>query len=288
MFFCNKKTSIFFFLKKKFNKKPNLIIKRKFEDSESYVESNFYKKKNINLIYNIYGKINNRIVELLMFLYIYKHKKFKINLMLPYFPYSRQDRKEKKKNNCVSFFFLLNLLKKFNVNKIITFDLHTNLEIKNKFLINLNTIPIINKIISNLGNKLIIVFPDYGSLKRYKKLKNNNDYCIFEKKRKNGKIIIKKPFFKNKRIKKDFLIVDDIIDSGRTISKISGYLKKKYKRIIYLYVTHFLIKKKNFIKLYNKKNIKKIFTTNTYIKNYSCNKINVIRIQKLFKKKFFK
>ncbi|MGX7577251.1 ribose-phosphate pyrophosphokinase-like domain-containing protein [Candidatus Vidania fulgoroideorum] len=278
MIFLNKK------LYKKINIKNKVLVKKKnFNNSEIFIKIKKKIKKKINIFFDISKNINNKIIELLMLLYIFIEKKIRIQIFFTYLPYCRQDRKQK--NSCVSFLFFLFLLKSFNVYKIITIDLHTtsyfnNYGIKIK---NLNTQNIIKKIIkSKIKKKITLVYTDIGCFKRYFDLSKIFDFIIFNKKRVNGKIKKVNLLFK-KKIKKNILIIDDIIDSGNTIFKIQNkILKNFFVKNIYVYITHFLMSYKKYkTKIINNKFIKKFFTV-----DFLCNK-NLKKMVKIKIKNFF-
>ncbi|MGX7582751.1 phosphoribosyltransferase family protein [Candidatus Vidania fulgoroideorum] len=276
-------------LKKKFFKKYNLknkeikrIKKEIFNDTEINI-FNIKSNKNDTIIYNFYKDFNIKYLELLMILYKYKIKKLKYNLILPYFPYCRQNKKK-----MTNLRFSIFGIKKMNPNKVITFDIHDSKLFDNsKIFKNISTYKFIENIIKK--KFFSIVFPDKGSFLRYKKIiKKNKSYLIFKKNRKKNKIKIKKSFSKNIKKSKNFLIIDDIVDTGKTIKKIVKKIKK-YKKNIYLYATHFLMKNDKVKKFL--KNFKKIYTTNSFFikKNKKLKIFNIFDLIKndksIFKKK---
>ncbi|MGX7589414.1 ribose-phosphate diphosphokinase [Candidatus Vidania fulgoroideorum] len=276
MLLSNKNSFLYKKIKKRF--KNNIIFKKKIfnnKELQIIINKRVLKFKKVNILITFSKNINNELIEMLMVFFLLIKKKIKIKLLIPYFPYCRQDKKEKKIINCISFFFIIFLLKKFKIKKVVTIDLHTNL-IFNNYNINfknIKTICFIKRIIKKIKKKITLVFTDFGCFKRYFDiiyfLKN---FLIIKKKRKKNKIFIK--ILYKKKIKKNILIIDDIIDSGNTILKIIKLFKNKSKNF-YIYATH-IVNTKSLKKF---KNIK-IFTTDTIInkkkkniKIYSVNKI---------------
>ncbi|MGX7576427.1 ribose-phosphate pyrophosphokinase-like domain-containing protein [Candidatus Vidania fulgoroideorum] len=240
----------------KIKKKSVYIKKELFNDSEINVLNENIKNKDI-IIYKINKDFNKSYIELLMFLYKYKKKKIRFNLILPYFPYSRQNKK-----TTTNLEFCCCLIKLMKPLKIITFDIHNFKSIKFlKNFYNINTYIFIKKIIRN--DKYTLIFPDNGSKNRYKKLIKKNNSCIaFKKYRIKNKIKLK--INKNKKLefKKKILIIDDILDTGNTIKKILNFINKYKFKKIYLYVTHVTMNRKNFVKFC--KNFVKVYTTNSF------------------------
>lgn len=273
MLISNKKNFLFNKIKKKF--KNYIVVKKKyFNNKESYVEIKNIKKKKIFFLICFSKNINNEIIEMLMVLYILK--KISITICLPYFPYCRQDKKKKKIKNCLSFQFIIFLLKNFNIKKIITFDIHTNILFNSygiKFK-NIKTISFIKKIIKKYKN-LSLAFTDFGCFKRYFEILHYvNDFLIFKKNRIKNKINLD-ILYKNK-IKKNILIIDDIMDSGNTLYENVNYIKSKFKiNKILIYVTHLL--NYNSVKRFN--NIK-IYTTDTFFSKKK-KKIKIFSVSKL-------
>ncbi|XAO72578.1 MAG: ribose-phosphate diphosphokinase [Candidatus Vidania fulgoroideorum] len=257
--------------KKKFLCKLKEIKIITFPDGEKIIKIEKKIKKEVNLIFIIKGNINIRLIELIMILDVLKEKK--INLIMPYFPYSRQDKKE---NGSFNSKLISKIINKFKLKKIITFDLHSEYI---KFLYNCKFINIkTTKIINKISNKKTIVFTDIGSYKRFGE-KSNKNKIIFEKNRNKKKVKVRQLNKTNKKNRK-IIIIDDIIDSGKTFKEIHKKIKKIGFKKIYAYFTHLLIKNK--VKLFDE--IKKIYTTDsieTYIKN-----IKVISLCNIIKKKY--
>ncbi len=105
--------------------KPNVIIKH-FPDTESYVQIpqiNSLKNKKVTIYHRLFPEPDKRIFELLLILSRVKEQTKNIELCVPYLPYARQDR-ENKKGEAVSADALCALLKSNGVKKICTFDCH--------------------------------------------------------------------------------------------------------------------------------------------------------------------
>ena len=185
----------------------------------------------------------------------------KINLILPYLFYSRQDKKtEKNFREPISAKLLADLFKKAGIKKIITVHLHSQRIFKfyqGIELLNIETHQIfakkLKKIIKNFSN-FCIVAPDKGALNDCKKLSSllgNLDVFFFEKKReefkKKRKVKILK--FQGNVKGKNIILFDDIIDTGETVVEAKKKLDKMGAKKVFLCATHPLFSKNALQKL---------------------------------------
>ena len=140
-----------------------------------------------------------------------------IILIITYLPYIRQNLDKTLGDKNIAF-----LLSSNKIIKIIIFDPHS-FNLKSKKVKILRSIDIFYYKIKELLSKKIItepliILPDKSSLIRNKEIidKLNIDYVLVDKTRsQNGSIINLK--FSNFLLKKDIIIIDDIIDTGNTI-----------------------------------------------------------------------
>ncbi|UOQ33053.1 Ribose-phosphate pyrophosphokinase [Candidatus Vidania fulgoroideae] len=240
-------------------------------------EINVYFKGNLNnedifFFKNLFKPINENIMEAFMAIRNFKkHNSGKVFLISPYLGYSRNDR-ENEYNifNCVSSKLLADLLETSGLDGLFTVDLHTK-QISSFYKIpvtNIDTFPITKKLIK----KKQILFPDFGSLKRFGNLVEYRDYnySVIHKYRKKNKI---KSFGKKK--KKEIIFIDDIIDTGKTLIK---SLKKVGKKKT-VYSTHAVFSTP-VKKILRKAKIKFLYTTNT-IKTKNSKHVRVKNISKL-------
>ncbi|MGX7586137.1 ribose-phosphate pyrophosphokinase-like domain-containing protein [Candidatus Vidania fulgoroideorum] len=267
------------FLKKIYCLKNDKIFNikiEKYNDTELNINKTKINNKD-TIIFNFYKNFNLRYIELIMLMFKYKKNKKKFSIILPYFPYCRQN-----KNKLTNLELCCYILNKMKPENIITFDIHDFKSLKyiNNFY-NIKTYYFIKKIIKK--EKIFsLIFPDKGSKKRYKiLLKSKINYIVFNKKRKGNKIkIFKKNKYKIIK-KKRYLIIDDIIDTGNTIMEIHKKLSKYKCNNNYVYSTHFIMKKKH-IKNFCL-HFKKIYTTNSFFVKKKIKKIKVFNILKLIK-----
>ena len=181
------------------------------------------------------------------------------DLLIPYFPSSRQDRVEEFESHSLRVY--VNIIKQLNANKIITLDPHSTV-LEGMFEAGrLNTIPqevlLYESTKNSLANKdLVLVSPDKGSTTKTKKCAK-----YLEQRNFNIKGILQADkvrdyhtgditetavdFHTELNGPYTFLVVDDICDGGRTFTELAKKLNKLYsgKKDLILYVTHGLFTK---------------------------------------------
>ncbi|UOQ27835.1 Ribose-phosphate pyrophosphokinase [Candidatus Vidania fulgoroideae] len=257
MFFCGKNCEhICRNISRLFKTNYKNINVERFPDGEInvYFKGNL-NNENIFFFKNLFRPINENIIEAFMAIRNFKkHNSGKVFLVSPYLGYSRNDREsEYDVFNCVSSKLLADLLETSGLDGLFTVDLHTK-QISSFYKIpvtNIDTFPITKKLIKNRQ----ILFPDFGSLKRFNNLIEYKkfNYSVIHKYRKGSKI---KSFGKNN--KKDIIFVDDIIDTGNTLIKSLKKIKKNKK----VYSTHAVFSTP-FKRILKKAKINSIYTTNT-------------------------
>lgn len=202
----------------------------------------------------------------------------KIDVLIPYLPYARQDR-VMVKGEPLSIKVFCDLINSQNYNKVITYDLHS--EVSGALLNNLEHIDnygLVMQIIES-DDDFILVSPDSGAMKKIYNLAKyigyNKEIVCAEKVRnvKTGDIIKTHVPFDNFG-GKDILIVDDICDGGRTFIELGKVLKSKNCGKIYLFVTHGIFSKGLDVLL---EHIDHIYTTDS-IKNWKHDKLTQIKI----------
>ncbi len=191
------------------------------------------------------------------------------NLVIPYFPAARQDR-VMIKGEPLSVKVYANIINNLNFKKVIIFDAHS--EVTPAVLNNCEVISnhkFIQKIIKEIGNEVLLISPDGGSLKKIYKVSEflgGVDVIECSKSRdvKTGKLTGFKVYADDLQ-GKDCLIVDDICDGGGTFIGLADELKNKNAGKLYLAVSHGIFSK-GFEEL---KCFERIFTTDSFknIKN---------------------
>ncbi len=156
-----------------------------------------------------------------------------VTVVLPYFPYARQDRKDQPRVS-ISASLLANLLAASGADRIVTVDIHAE-QAQGYILVpwdNLYAsyalVPTLQKL--NMEN-LAVVSPDMGGVKRataYAKLLGTSNIAVVYKERDVQPNSASRALFSIGDVDgKDLIITDDIIASGTTLVDAAIMLKQK-------------------------------------------------------------
>lgn len=227
---------------------------------------------------------DQKIVELIFLCHTLKNNGAKkVILILPYFAYTRQDRKEKHKGLAMDWF--AKDFKISGVDKIITVDIHSPIA-KNFFkmpLISLSPAQIFSDEIKRISfSNATIVAPDMGAIKRCQEvkkilgLKEQTPYFI---KKRDGQIISSVLYGK---VREKAIIIDDILDTGGTLIVACKHLKEGGVKDIVIFVTHGLFTGKKWQELWQL-GVKKIYATDTLVqaKAKISDKISILSVASL-------
>lgn len=238
----------------------------KFSDGEyviSFKESVFNKQ--IFIIGSTFPPADN-LMELLLICDTAKRASAKdITLVIPYFGWARQDRKDKP-NTSISAKLVANLITSAGATRIITMDLHAD-QIEGFFDISVNHIYSYNifmKYIKKLKlENLTFASPDMGGTKRARNyaIKFGCSVIVCYKERnKANEIEFMKLIgdVKNKNV----IIVDDIVDTAGTLTKAANLIKKKGALSVRAIVTHPILSGDAYQKIENS-HLSQLITTNT-------------------------
>jgi len=228
---------------------------------------------------------NKDLVELLLLIHTAKLSSPKrITAVLPIIYGSRQDRKSKLRSP-ITIKLVADLLKTAGADRIITFSLHNPASVSafDIPIYNLSTASIFLPTLNELNKKFnfIVVSPDVGGLgkARYYAKMLNTDIAFADKRRPsiNETEIIK---FVGDIKGKNCLIIDDMIDTGKSLKNVVLELKKQGAKLIYVLATH-LILSDNAVELINELPIEKVFGTNSINYTYSPDKFEIFSVGKL-------
>ncbi|HEY2421859.1 MAG TPA: ribose-phosphate diphosphokinase [Neobacillus sp.] len=186
--------------------------------------------------------VNTNIMELLIMIDALKRASArKINVVIPYFGYARQDRKARSREP-ITAKLMANLLEKAGATRVLTMDLHTS-QIQGFFDIpveHLFGVPILAQYFKDKGlEDIVIVAPHNGSVARARKMANllHAPIALIDKRsiEENSTEIIS---VVGNIEGKNAIIIDDLIDTGTTITVAAGALAEKGAKSIYAGCTH--------------------------------------------------
>ncbi|MDP6599942.1 MAG: ribose-phosphate pyrophosphokinase [Candidatus Woesearchaeota archaeon] len=272
---------------KHLNVKLTPVDIHKFNDGEIYVRIlESVRGCNVFIIQPTSPDANLHLMELLIMVDALKRASPKrITAVMPYFGYSRQDRKTKPREP-ITAKLVAKLLEAAGVDRVMTFELHVP-QVQGFFDIpsdNLDLIPLHAENILNKKLKdIVIVAPDVGSAARARSLARviHAPIAIVDKRRPEQGIAKVEHIMGDVK-NKTAILVDDIIDTAGTITESVSMLKKYGAKDIYVLATHPVLSWPA-IKRLQKSPIQEIFVTNTIElpKEKQIKKIKIISIAPL-------
>lgn len=210
--------------------------------------------------------VNESYMELLIMIDALKRASAKsINVIMPYYGYSRQDRKALSRQP-ISAKLVADLLTVAGATRVISLDLHAA-QIQGFFNIpidNFEASPIFVSYIKDKGlEDIVIVSPDHGGTTRARKFANNFDapIAIIDKRRPRPNVAQVMNIIGEVK-DKVAIIIDDIADTAGTICAAADALKAAGAKEVYAACTHPIFSKDATTKIMNSQ-ITEFITTNT-------------------------
>jgi ribose-phosphate pyrophosphokinase len=186
--------------------------------------------------------VNKNIMELLIMIDALKRASArKINVVIPYFGYARQDRKARSREP-IAAKLMANLLEKSGATRVLTMDLHTS-QIQGFFDIpveHLIGVPILSQYFENKGlEDIVIVAPHNGSVGRARKMASllHAPIALIDKRSLEQDAAETLNVVGNIE-GKNAIIIDDLIDTGATITLAAKALAENGAKSIYAGCTH--------------------------------------------------
>jgi ribose-phosphate pyrophosphokinase len=215
---------------------------RSFSDGEVFVQINENIRGTDVFIVQSTNPPAENIIELLMLLEASRRASAaRITAVIPYFGYSRQDRKDRPRV-AITAKLMANLITTAGADRILTMDLHAS-QIQGFFDIphdHLYSTRVFKELVSfiNLSN-LVVVSPDVGSIKISRAFAKNchADLAIVDKRRpapNQAEVINIIGDVRDKNV----IIRDDMVDTAGTLCKAAEALKKKGALEIMAICTH--------------------------------------------------
>ncbi|NHI92766.1 MAG: ribose-phosphate diphosphokinase [Candidatus Lokiarchaeota archaeon] len=233
------------------NIKPSLVKFKKFPDGEQYVKiEDNVADKDVLLIQTTSFPQNDNLIELFFMIEaIINMNPKSLSLIIPYFAYSRQDKRFLEGESLSSKLIckIIDSISSDRAKFFVSFDIHSRIIenfFKNYSFINLSAIPLIAELLKEYSLlKPLIIAPDKGAQDKAKELADllASDYTYLEKERSKitGEI---KTSLKDLSVKnRDVVFIDDIISTGGTMVKGIEMARSQGARDIYAACTHPLL-----------------------------------------------
>jgi ribose-phosphate pyrophosphokinase len=209
-----------------------------------------------------------------------------VNVIIPYFGYARQDRKDKPRV-AIAAKLIANLLSAAGANRIMTCDLHAD-QIQGFFDIpvdhldgNYIFVPYLKSL--NLEN-IIFATPDVGGIKRARSFAKlfNADLAVCDKYRKEANKIESMRLIGEVE-GKDVILIDDLVDTAGTICKAASLLKEKGASTVRAICTHPVLSGNAYENIHNSV-LEELVVSDTIPLKQQTPKIKVLTVSDLFAK----
>ncbi len=168
----------------------------------------------------------------------------KLELSMPYVPYARQDR-VMNPGEALAVKAFTDLINSLNFSAVYVADVHSDVTLALINNVHHSTVEQFTKVIPIETSNVVLVAPDAGSIKKVSTVAKTFNHATPAPMVRADKLrntttgeITGTVVYSDHIGDKDFLIVDDICDGGRTFLELAKVLRPKTNGKIYLYVTH--------------------------------------------------
>ncbi|WP_407274991.1 ribose-phosphate diphosphokinase [Halothiobacillus sp. DCM-1] len=220
----------------------------RFSDGESFVEIlENVRGRDVFVVQPTCDPTNDNIMELMVMVdALRRASAYRITAVIPYYGYSRQDRRVRSARVPISAKVVANMLQSVGVDRILTVDLHAD-QIQGFFDIPVDNVyasPILlGDIWRQKYSDLIVVSPDVGGVVRARavaKRLDDSDLAIIDKRRPRPNVSQVMHIIGEVR-DKTCVIVDDMVDTAGTLCKAAGALKLHGAKKVVAYATHAIL-----------------------------------------------
>ena len=222
----------------------NAIIGR-FSDGETSIEiDENVRGKDVFIIQSTCAPTNDNLMELILMIdALRRSSATRITAVVPYFGYSRQDRRVRSSRVPISAKVVADMMAKAGVNRVLTIDLHAE-QIQGFFDVPVDncygSAILIDDIERQRYQNAVVVSPDIGGVVRARavaKQLNDLDLAIIDKRR---------PRANESQVMhiigevegRTCLVIDDLVDTAGTLCKAAQALKDNGAARVIAYCTH--------------------------------------------------
>jgi ribose-phosphate pyrophosphokinase len=209
-----------------------------------------------------------------------------VNVIIPYFGYARQDRKDKPRV-AIAAKLIANLISAAGADRLMTCDLHAD-QIQGFFDIPVDHLDgnyIFVPYLKSLGLKdIMFASPDVGGIKRARSFAKffDADLAVCDKHRKEANKVDSMRLIGEVE-GKDVILVDDLVDTAGTICRAAALLKEKGANSVRAVCTHPVLSGKAYENIENSELLEMAVTDTIPLKGHSP-KIKVLTVSDLFAK----
>jgi ribose-phosphate pyrophosphokinase len=217
----------------------------RFSDGETSIEiDENVRGKDVFIIQSTCAPTNDNLMELILMIdALRRSSATRITAVVPYFGYSRQDRRVRSSRVPISAKVVADMMAKAGVNRVLTIDLHAE-QIQGFFDVPVDncygSTILIDDIERQRYENMIVVSPDIGGVVRARaiaKQLNDLDLAIIDKRR---------PKANESQVMhiigevegRTCLVIDDMVDTAGTLCKAAQALKEHGASRVIAYCTH--------------------------------------------------
>ncbi len=217
----------------------------RFSDGEVQVEiQENVRGRDVFIVQPTSMPTNDHIMELLIIVDALRRSSAeRITAVIPYFGYSRQDRRVRSIRVPISAKVVANLLSSVGASRVLTVDLHAD-QIQGFFDIPVDNVyaspVLLGDIYKRKHPNLIVVSPDVGGVVRARALAkrlDDSDLAIIDKRRPQANQA-KVMHIIGEVEGKDCIIIDDLVDTAGTLCQAASALKEHGAKTVRAYATH--------------------------------------------------
>ena len=216
----------------------------RFSDGEVMVELNEnVRGKDVFVLQSTCAPTNDNLMEVMVMVDALKRASAgRITAAMPYFGYSRQDRRPRSARVAITAKVVADMLVSAGVDRLLTMDLHSD-QIQGFFDIPVDNIYASPILLSDVWKhnypNLIVVSPDVGGVVRARALAKqmDADLAIIDKRRPKPNVA-KVMNIIGEVAGRTCLIMDDMVDTANTLCEAANALKEKGATRVLAYCTH--------------------------------------------------
>ncbi len=225
---------------------PGKILTETFSDGETQIEiGENIRGRDVFIVQSTSTPVNDNLMQLLIIMDAMRRASAeRITAVIPYYGYSRQDRKVKPRVP-ISAKLVADLITVAGANRVVSMDLHAG-QIQGYFNIPVDNIfaaPILLKYIQdNLQDDMVIVSPDAGGVERARAFaKRLTASLAIIDKRREGPNIAEAMNIIGEVKGKTAIILDDMVDTAGTLTQAAMALKERGAHKIHACCTHAIL-----------------------------------------------
>ncbi|NTS75986.1 ribose-phosphate pyrophosphokinase [Catenovulum sp. SM1970] len=217
----------------------------RFSDGEISVQINEnVRGSDVFIIQSTCAPTNDNLMELIVMIDALRRASAgRITAVIPYFGYARQDRRVRSARVPITAKVVADFISNVGVDRVLMVDLHAE-QIQGFFDVPVDNVfgsPILLEHMreQNFENP-VVVSPDIGGVVRARAIAKQFDDCdlaIIDKRRPRANVAQVMHII-GEIEGRDCIIVDDMIDTGGTLSKAAAALKERGAKQVYAYATH--------------------------------------------------